>query len=147
MAQPIAAVIVAEAVVPAVVGDTGAGATDVAAGIILAVDMAGTAEDAEHRHSDPVREERNNSALVGELETAPKRTAILETAILLSLAAAVLALFLFVWVAETFSNPQTQAFDRELTKRARLSLEGLYLVDGFAQLLTIGLPGRVGFLG
>src|SRR5438132_13226219 len=35
----------------------------------------------------------------------------------------------------------------ELTKRARLSLEGLYLVDGFAQLLTIGLPGRVGFLG
>src|SRR5947207_99606 len=88
MAQPIAAVIVAEAVVPAVVGDTGAGATDVAAGIILAVDMAGTAEDAEHRHSDPVREERNNSALVGELETAPKRTAILETAILRSLAAA-----------------------------------------------------------
>src|SRR5439155_20088542 len=35
----------------------------------------------------------------------------------------------------------------ELTTRARLSLEGLYLVDGFAQLLTIGLPGRVGFLG
>ncbi len=114
MAQPIAAVIVAEAAVPAVVGDTGAGATDVAAGTIMAVDMAGTAEDAEHRHSDPVREERNNSALVGELETAPKRTAILETAILLSLAAAVLALFLFVWVAETFSNPQTQAFDRSV---------------------------------
>jgi undecaprenyl-diphosphatase len=86
----------------------------VAAGIIMAVDMAGTAEDAEHRHSDPVREERNNSALVGELETAPKRTAILETAILLSLAAAVLALLLFVWVAETFSNPQTQALDRSV---------------------------------
>src|SRR5438046_5849064 len=114
MAQPIAAVIVAEAVVPAVASGNGAGATDVAARISLALDMAGTAEDAEHRHSDPVREERNNSALVGELETAPKRTAILETAILLSLAAAVLALFLFVWVAETFSNPQTQAFDRSV---------------------------------
>src|SRR5436305_12889857 len=113
MAQPVAGVSVGEAVVRAVVGDTGAGATDVAAGTIMAVDMAGTA-DAEHRHSDPVREERNNSALVGELETAPRRTAILETAILLSLAAAVLALFLFVWVAETFSNPQTQAFDRSV---------------------------------
>src|SRR5438552_4983472 len=111
MAQPIAAVIVAEAVVPAVVGDTGAGATDVAAGIILAVDMAGTAEDAEHRHSDPVREERNNSALVGELETAPKRTAILETAILLSLAAAVLALFLFVWVRSEEHTSELQSPD------------------------------------
>src|SRR5438034_11251796 len=92
MAQPIAAVIVAEAVVPAVVGDTGAGATDVAAGIILAVDMAGTAEDAEHRHSDPVGAERNNSALVGGLGPAPQRTAILERAILLSPAAGVVAL-------------------------------------------------------
>src|SRR5436305_9887209 len=116
MAQPIAAVILAEAVVPAVVGDTGAGATDVAAGTIMAVDMAGTAEDAE-RHSDPVREERNNSALVGELETAPKRTAILETAILLSLAAAVLALFLFVWVADTSSNPPTESLDRSVSIR------------------------------
>ena len=113
MGQPIAAVIVAGAAVPAV-GGTVVGATDAAAGIITAAGMADTAEDAEHRHSDPVREERNNSALVGELETAPKRTAILETAILLSLVAAVLALFLFVWVAETFSNPQTQAFDRSV---------------------------------
>jgi undecaprenyl-diphosphatase len=96
------------------VGGTVVGATDAAAGNITAAGMAGTAEDAEHRHSDLVREEPNNSALVGELETAPKRTAILETAILLSLVAAVLALFLFVWVAETFSNPRTQAFDRSV---------------------------------
>src|SRR5947209_19363509 len=127
MAQPIAAVIVAEAVVPAVVGDTGAGATDVAAGIILAVDMAGTAEDAEHRHSDPVREERNNSALVGELETAPKRTAILETAIMLSLADADRALFLFVCVVAAYIRATTT---RHVSARAhRINKSSNTVVD------------------
>jgi undecaprenyl-diphosphatase len=76
--------------------------------------MADTAEDAEHRHSDPRARGAQQFSVSGELETAPKRTAILETAILLSLAAAVLALFLFVWMAETFPNPRTQAFDRSV---------------------------------
>lgn len=110
MEQPIAAEIVAGAAVPAA-GGTVAGATDAAAGIITAAGMADTAEDAEHRHSDPRARGAQQFSVSGELETAPKRTAILETAILLSLAAAVLALFLFVWMAETFPNPRTQAFD------------------------------------
>src|SRR2546422_11373745 len=97
MAQPIAAVIVAEAVVPAVVGDTGAGATDVAAGIILAVDMAGTAGDAEHRHLDPLGGGGNKLAFGGGLGTAPQRTALLENANLLSPAAPRLGPFFFGW--------------------------------------------------
>src|SRR2546429_1009526 len=75
MAQPIAAVIVAEAVVPAVVGDTGAGATDVAAGIILAVDMAGTAGEAGHPPLDPLRGGGHNLAVVGGVGKAPQRPA------------------------------------------------------------------------
>src|SRR3989442_5459371 len=79
MAQPIAAVIVAEAAVPAVVGDTGAGATDVAAGIILAVDMAGTAEEPESRSFEPPGGEGDKSALIGGLEKPPQRPPILGT--------------------------------------------------------------------
>jgi undecaprenyl-diphosphatase len=45
------------------------------------------------------------------LETAPKPTVLIETATLLSLAAAVLALFLFGWIAESVSHNHTQAFD------------------------------------
>jgi len=108
----------------------------------MAVDMAGTAEDAEHRRSDPVREERNNSALVGQLETAPKRTAILETAIFLSLAVAVLALFLFVWVAETFSNPHTQGFDRSV----RISIHqhaSARITQAMVAFSRLGEPGVV----
>src|SRR2546429_2582129 len=102
MAQPIAAVIVAEAVVPAVVGDTGAGATDVAAGIILAVDMAGTAGEAGDPHFDPGGGGRQKLAVVGGLGKGSQRPAIPGNANPLRPAGALFALFLFVLGAGTF---------------------------------------------
>jgi undecaprenyl-diphosphatase len=52
-----------------------------------------------------------------ELETAPKSTAILETATLISLVVAVLSLFLFAWIAESVSHQQTIAFDMAVRNR------------------------------
>ena len=87
----------------------------VAAAADIMADTVGTAEGAERCNSDScfarIAGGRSQSILLAELETAPERTAIFETATLLSLAAAVLSLSLFAWIADTFSNPHTQAFD------------------------------------
>jgi undecaprenyl-diphosphatase len=53
-----------------------------------------------------------------ELETVAKPTILMETAALLSLAVAVLSLFLFAWIAEGVSHQQTMKFD--LAVRARV---------------------------
>jgi len=49
-----------------------------------------------------------------ELETAAKPTIVIETAITISLALAVLSLFLFAWIAEDVSHNRTMAFDLAL---------------------------------
>lgn len=46
-----------------------------------------------------------------ELETTAKPTVLMETTTVLSLAAAVLALFLFAWIAESVADQHTQRFD------------------------------------
>jgi undecaprenyl-diphosphatase len=52
-----------------------------------------------------------------ELETVAKPTILMETAALLSLAVAVLSLFLFAWIAEGVSHQQTMKFDLALRAR------------------------------
>jgi undecaprenyl-diphosphatase len=113
MARLIAAeIVVAAADVPEADGIVVAGMAAVAD---IMEDTVGTAVGAEHRDSDPcsapIGVGPGQSNLLAELETAPKQTAIFETATLLTLVAAFLSLCLFVWIAETFSNPRTQAFD------------------------------------
>jgi undecaprenyl-diphosphatase len=46
-----------------------------------------------------------------ELETTPKPTVLIETTTVLSLVVAVLALFLFAWIAESVADQHTQRFD------------------------------------
>jgi undecaprenyl-diphosphatase len=86
----------------------------VAAAAGIMADTVGTAEDAERCNSDSCSAHiggGRSQSILAELETVPERTAIFETATLLSLAVAVLSFSLFAWMAETFSNPHTQAFD------------------------------------
>jgi membrane-associated phospholipid phosphatase len=52
-----------------------------------------------------------------ELETAAKPITLMETAALLSLAVAVLSLFLFAWIAEGVSHQQTMKFDLGVRSR------------------------------
>jgi undecaprenyl-diphosphatase len=52
-----------------------------------------------------------------ELETAAKPITLMETAALLSLAVAVLSLFLFAWIAEGVSHQQTMKFDLAVRTR------------------------------
>jgi undecaprenyl-diphosphatase len=52
-----------------------------------------------------------------ELETAAKPITLVETAALLSLAVAVLSLFLFAWIAEGVSHQQTMKFDLAVRSR------------------------------
>jgi membrane-associated phospholipid phosphatase len=107
-------------------------------------DTVGTAADAEHCDSDPcsapIGAGPGQSILSAEIETAPKRAAIFETATLLTLAAASLSLFLFVWIAETFSNPRAQAFD--LAIRGRLHQHASHLVtQAMIAFSRLGEPG------
>jgi undecaprenyl-diphosphatase len=52
-----------------------------------------------------------------ELETAPKSPPVLETVTLISLAVAVLSLFLFAWIAENVSHDRTERFDQVVRMR------------------------------
>jgi len=52
-----------------------------------------------------------------EPETAPKSIAVIETATVISLGAAVLALFLFAWIAESTSHDRARSFDLAVRTR------------------------------
>jgi undecaprenyl-diphosphatase len=52
-----------------------------------------------------------------ELETTAKSTAVIETATIVSLAAAMLSLFLFAWIAESISHDRARAFDLAVRMR------------------------------
>jgi membrane-associated phospholipid phosphatase len=58
------------------------------------------------------------NAALPELETIPKPASLIETAIPISLVAAVLSLFLFFWIADSVAHEHTMAFD--LSVRARV---------------------------
>ncbi len=57
------------------------------------------------------------NARLPELETQPKSPAVLETIALISLAVAVLSLFLFAWIAEDVSHDRTVHFDHAVRMR------------------------------
>jgi len=78
-----------------------------------------------------------DSSQLPELETAPRSTAVIETAVLISLAVAVLSLFLFAWIAESVSHGQTGGFDFAVRMRIHE-----YASPGLTKVMT-----AVSFLG
>lgn len=106
--------------------------------------MADTVAGAKYRDPDPcsafVSRAPGQSALLKELETAPKQTTIFESATLLTLVVVFLSISLFAWMAEAFSSPRSQAFDLAI----RLSIHhqaSNFITQAMMAFSGLGEPG------